>query len=237
MNDCFPTTRWSIVLRAGEGNATGSRDALEKLCGAYWRPLYFYARRRGHPIEDAQDLVQGYLVRLIQRGVPDDLGPGRVKFRAFLLHSLKQHMADERRHANARKRGGATVTIPLDDAGLERAYAAIPASTRNPEQIYDRQWAFAVVDRVLERLRETAEETERQREFHKLSPFLTEPLPPGSYRKVAAQLEVSEGAVKVAVHRLRKRFGVAMREEIAHTVADPSQVDDEVRYLLSVLES
>jgi RNA polymerase sigma-70 factor (ECF subfamily) len=231
----FDTTRWSLVLTAASADSTASRDALAALCAIYWYPLYAFVRRHGRSPDDARDLTQAFLTSLIERRDFDDLRRERGRFRAFLLASLKHFLANDAVRRRALKRGGGASTLPLEFDDAERRYGQEPAAPETPETIFERRWALTVIDRVLAELRRDAIESGRVREFDALKACLLGEAPPGGYRAVAEALGTSEGAVKVAAHRLRRRFRAALHEHIAETVADPAEVDDEIRYLIRAL--
>lgn len=236
MSDPFPTTRWSLVLAAREQDTTRARDALSALCEAYWVPLYAFVRRRGYGADDARDLTQSYFVQVIEGHYLDIVDPGAGRFRAFLLHKIKHFLADERERARALKRGGGARVLPFEIAGPELTHDLALSDQRTPDRDFERRWAQTVVDRALGRLERDAAERGRGDEFRLLRGYLTGETSKIPYSQVAAKLEVSESAVKSAVRRLRKRLGQVMRDEIAHTVSDPDEIDDEMRHLLKVLE-
>jgi DNA-directed RNA polymerase specialized sigma24 family protein len=229
----FATTQWSIVLTARDGTATQARGALESLCGSYWYPLYAYIRRRGHSAEDAGDLTQAFFADLLARDFLDGIDRSKGRFRSFLLASLEHFLARERDKAHALKRGGPVRPLSLDAEEAERRYQHEPADRRTPEVVFEQRWGLTVLERTMERLR--AEHAEQPQRFERLKSCLTDSAPT-HYRTLASDLGTSEAAVKTAVHRLRARYGQLLRDEIAQTVADPSEVDDEVRYLLGVIQ-
>jgi len=235
VTDRFPTTRWSIILAAKEADDAGATQALESLCRSYWLPLYAFARRRGDPPEAAQDRVQGYFAELIERRVLHDARPHKGRFRAFLLHTMKHYLINERQREAALKRGGAAIFTSLDAEQLEQRYGKSVAEQRTPESEYERQWALTVIDHVMQRLERDAAKNSRSAEFARMRGFLTDGGERGDYGVVAAELSMSEGTVRVAVHSLRQRFGQFLREEIADTVDDPDDVDDEIRSLFAAL--
>ncbi len=235
MEPDFPTTRWSVVLSAARASGGPPRDAMARLCEAYWFPLYAFVRRRGSSREDAQDMVQQFFVRLIETRFIDAAQPAAGRFRSFLLHAMKQFLIDQRRRETALKRGGGAVSVGIDLERAESRYTGAVAGLRSAEQEYERQWALTVLGRVLDALEADAARRGREREFRRLSPFLTGGSPQPSYREVAADLGTSEGAVKVAVLRLRRRFGRTLREIVAETVVDRKAIDDEIRRLAAVL--
>jgi RNA polymerase sigma factor (sigma-70 family) len=227
----FATTRWSVVIRAGERRADGSAEALTTLCETYWYPLYAYARRHGLDVEDAQDLTQAFFARVLSGDFLAQATPERGRFRAFLVTSFKYFLANARDHATADKRGGGYRLLSLEDA--EARYAQEPADEMTPESLYEQGWALTVIENTLKELGREADRVGRRRQFECLRPLLTGDDTP--YKKIGEQLAISETAVKVAVHRLRRRFGDVLREQIADTVESPDAVDDELRYLLRVI--
>ena len=218
----FPTTRLSLVLAAAD-----SRDALAAVCRMYWQPLYTYVRRWGYSHEEAQDLTQGFIARLLEKGVLRDFHQERGRFRSFLLASLRNFLNNQRDAALAQKRGGAARMTPVEDAPLR--------DDRTPETIFEKQWALGLLNRVLGNLRLEFEKEGKSERFGPLSAHLTGEDSGKRYRQLARDLGMSEGAVKVAVHRLRRRFHEALREDISLTVTDAADIGDEIRYLLSVL--
>ena len=233
--DWFTTTRWTLVLEAADTRSPHGREALEDLCECYWYPLYVYVRRRGYGSEEAQDLTQGFFAQFLAKGYIKAADPQRGKFRSFLLSSLQNYLANEWDRARAKKRGGGRIPISLDFEKGEERYHVEPADDISPDKVYEQRWALALIDRTLERLAAAMEQAGQSQRFNSLQPFLTGETTGTRYRSVAARLGMTEGAVKVAVHRLRQRFGVLLREEVGQTVADSGQVDEEIRYLLSVL--
>ncbi len=232
----FVTTRWSVVLAAARGRGPDAQAALATLCESYWYPLYAYVRRLGYRAEDAQDLTQGFFAALFEKHYVDTADRERGRFRSFLLTALKRFLSKERDRAHALKRGGKAGPISLDLRSGESRYTLEPSHNVTPEAIYQRRWALTVLDRVIVRLRQTYVDADHEAFFDHAKGFLTgeEGSPP--YEQVARQLGMSEGAVKVAVHRLRRRYRDLLRSEIAQTVADPAAVDDEFQYLLAVLQ-
>jgi RNA polymerase sigma-70 factor (ECF subfamily) len=235
MNPDFTTTRWSLVLAAQAGESTQSRRALGELCEAYWFPLYAFVRRQGYSAEDARDLTQGYFARLLEKEDLKDVDPHLGRFRAFLLASLKHFLSNARDRARAKKRSPEKPLLELDSRTAEERFSIEPADDLTPQDLFERKWAMTVLERTLERLGREWSDGDRARRFEKLRGYLTDEDPGGSYRETAGELGISEDAVKVAVHRLRRRYGELLREEIAQTVTDPREIDDEIRYLLGVL--
>jgi len=233
----FETTQWTLVVAAGDSHNPASRDALADLCQSYWYPLYAYLRRRGFPQDEAEDLVQGFFAQLLEKNYIKAADRERGRFRSFLLASLKNFAANEWDRRTAIKRGGEATTLSIDFEDAEGRYTIEPADERTPEQEFDRGWAMAQLEHVLERMREEARGDDAHARFELLQGFLTgegEDIP---YKEAADRLGMSEGAVKVAVHRLRQRFGAVLRDEVARTLADPGDVDDEIRHLFAAFES
>ena len=232
----FYSTRWSLVLRAGDlDDSEASQRALEHLCQAYWYPLYAYVRRSGHSLEDAQDLTQGFFAHLLEKAALSQVVPDRGRFRSFLLRSMKNYITSEWRREHAQKRGGATEVLSLNADDAERRYQVEPTSGElSAEVLYDRRWARALLEQVFKQLREEYREAGKEDRFEALREHL---LDRGQvdYTAQAAKLNLSVSGVRTQVHRMRSRFLELMRSEIAETVAEPSEVNDELRYLLQVL--
>jgi DNA-directed RNA polymerase specialized sigma24 family protein len=231
----FETTRWSVVVAAGSADSSAARAALETLCATYWYPLYAYVRRRGTNADDARDLTQGFLTSLLERREFEHLRQERGRFRAFLLASLQHFLANDAARRRTQKRGGSIAFLPLAFDDAEGRYRIEPAESATPETLYERQWALTVIDRVMSDLRREWEASRREAEFDELKSCLLGVNPPGGYAAIAARLHTSEGAVKTAVHRLRRTFQAALRRDIAETVSNPADVDDEIRYLVRAL--
>lgn len=233
--DRFLTTRWSQVAAATGGGA-GGEAALARLCEAYWRPLYFYVRRRGHGPEEAQDLTQEFFARLLAKDWLERADPAKGRFRTFLLTVMQRMLADDHRRASTTKRGGAVFTQTLNWAEAEAHLGAEPiAPGESPEQAYDRRWAATLLDRALHRLRADSEAAGRAEFFVVLEPFLSGDLETGDYAAAAERLKVSRNGVAQAVVRLRVRFREMIRAEIAETVMDPAQAEVEWRELREAL--
>jgi RNA polymerase sigma factor (sigma-70 family) len=228
------TTSWNQVLAVRDAPTEASRVALEALCQAYWYPVYVFVRRQRVEEEDARDATQAYFAQLLEKGYLEDCDPARGRFRAFLMASVRHFLSKERERTRAWKRGGRTDVVSLD-ADAEGRYRLEPADQATPEAMFERRWALTVLAHALARLRQEHVLDGREQEFEQLKPFLTGEEPKTPYSLVAAGLRMSESAVKSSVHRLRLRFGSALRDAIAETVADPNEVDDEVRHLLGVL--
>jgi RNA polymerase sigma factor (sigma-70 family) len=231
----FEPTRWTIVLSARAKDSPEAGAALETLCGAYWHPLYAFARRQGRSPHDAQDLTQAFFVRLLQKDFLDAVAPEKGRFRSFLLVAFKRFLANERERDQAQKRGGGQTAISLDAESAESLYQRELLDEASAEKIYERRWALTLLDRTLARLREEFVAAGKTTEFDRLKIFLTAPKGEASYAQVATALGLSPGAARVAAHRLRRRFRDVFREEIAHTVTEPGEIDDEVRHLFAVL--
>jgi RNA polymerase sigma-70 factor (ECF subfamily) len=246
----FLTTRWSCVLRAGSPDGEGSERALEELCGDYWRPLYHFARRSGFATHDAEDLTQGFIAGLLKSHSIARARPDRGRFRTFLLGSFGHYIANHRRGELAEKRGGGVMPVSLeaDDAGrhyakpvsfdaddAERHYMALTPDTRTPETQYEMAWAQALLDKVAVRQRGEYAGAGRSALFDALQPFLSGAGGRPGYAALGAELGMSETAVSVAMHRLRKRYGSLLREEIAATLASEDEVDDELRHLMRIV--
>jgi RNA polymerase sigma-70 factor (ECF subfamily) len=229
----FVTTRWTLVLAAADTASPDSREALAALCQDYWYPLYVYARRRGHGPEDARDLTQGFFAKLLEKNYLKAADRERGKFRTFMLTALQRYMANEWDRERAQKRGGGKPPISLDLEWAEGGLAQEPADDMTPEDVFERCWAMAQFEKVIERMRGEMSLPGREARFELLKGYVTGEGGNLPYREVAKQLEVSESSVKVAVHRMRKRFGELLREEVRQTVDRPESVDAEVRHLLS----
>ncbi len=231
----FATTRWSQVLAAGQAPTSDSREALSRLCELYWYPLYAYVRRWGYDADEALDLTQGFFARLLEKHYLRAADPSRGRFRSFLLASLKHFLANERDRAGAVKRGGRATVLSLELENAEGRYSLEPPDLETPETVYERRWALALLERALLRLRREFEAAGRQALFARLEGYLTGERDTGPYRDLGEELGMSEGAVKVMVHRLRRRFGSLLREEISETVSSPDEVEDEIRELFRAL--
>jgi RNA polymerase sigma factor (sigma-70 family) len=231
----FQTTNWTLVVQAAGGDSTGARDALATLCGAYWYPVYAFIRRQGYPAADAEDLTQGYFTRFIEKEYVKDLKPEAGRFRAFVLASVRHFLSNERDRERADKRGGGRSSVALDGVNAEERYALEPVDPATPESLFERAWATSVLDRALERLANEAAQGDGSERFDQLKAHLTGGDDPSTYRDLATAWGVGESAVRVSVHRLRKRFGRLLREEVAATVSDPADVDGELRHLLAIL--
>jgi RNA polymerase sigma-70 factor (ECF subfamily) len=231
----FTTTHWSVVLEASHENSAAAKEALECLCRTYWYPLYAFIRRRGSNPHEAEDLTQAFFVHVFERDALKTVSPEKGKFRSFLLTALANFLNDQYQKSRAWKRGGGVLLESWDATDAEERYRHEPVDNITPERLFERRWAFTIVEQVLANLRQEYRTGGKLNVFEALQPFLVGPGDPGFTAAAAAQLEMNEGAVKVALHRLRRRFGCYLRAEIASTVASPDQVEEESRYLLSVL--
>ena len=233
----FPSTRWSRVIAAGDPNEPDARESLAELCAAYWYPLYAFIRRRGHDPEQARDLTQDFFARLLERGILAQANPARGRFRSFLRTICAHYLANRRDRENARKRGGGRAAVPIDAVEAEGRYARELAEELTPERIFDRAWALALLGRILEQLRREYDEAGKSATFEVLRVGLDHGPGDVPHAEIAARLGTSEGAARVAAHRLRRRYGELLRREIASTLDDQSEVDDEIRDLFAALES
>lgn len=232
----FATTHWSVVL-AAQGASPVAQQALEKLCRSYWRPLYGFIRRQGHGPEEAQDLTQGFFAQLLERRDLDVVRREKGRLRSYLLVSLKHFLANERQRARAIKRGGGQSLIPLEELKTVERAVLEPADTLTADLIYERHWALRVLEQVLARLREERRAAGDTMLFEQLEKLLADEPGRPSQAEIAAELGMSENAVKQAFHRLRARYRQILREEIAHTVTAPGDVEDELRHLIAVLRT
>ena len=229
------TTHWSVVLTAGRSDTTRARAALERLCATYWPSLYAYVRRRGHSPSDAQDLTQEFFARLLEQKWVGDADPARGRFRTFLLTALSRFLANEWDRVRAQKRGGGKTALSLDTAAAEAYYEAAGSESASPDRLYDRQWAMTLLDRALTRAKREFETAGKANEFVVLSPYLAAERGGIPYAELAAALGTTEANARQSVHRLRRQFREIFRQEIADTVADPKEAEEEIRYLLGVL--
>ncbi len=229
--DYFATTRWTVVLRAGGKSTAQAAVALEELCALYWYPLYAYVRHHGHSREDAEDLVQGFFERFLQKNYLQDVKSEKGRFRAFLLSALKHFMANEWDRANRQKRGGGVSPLSLDWQDADTRYQIEPADNLSPDKLYDRAWAVLLLEKVIEGLRTESVAEGNQRLFEELRPVLMLGKGAIPYAQAAGRLNLSEGAVRVAVHRLRRRYRERLRDEIGQTLSNPEQVEEEIAAL------
>jgi RNA polymerase sigma-70 factor (ECF subfamily) len=233
----FDTTHWSAVLLAGGEFSPEAQTALEQLCRAYWYPLFAYVRRHGHDFADAQDLTQEFFARLLERKYLRLADRTRGRFRTFLLTSLKHFLINEWDKGNRAKRGSGQKVFSLDEEMAESRFIAEPAMDQPPDTLFDQGWAAILLDRAMAALRAEFEQSGKQDLFEPLKVFVWGEKNALSYAAMAGQLGMTEGAVKVAVHRLRQRYGELLRAEVAHTVTTHVEVDEELRYLVSVIRN
>ena len=229
--DIFATTHWTVVLAAGRQHSPQAARALEELCRTYWFPLYAYVRRRGYAREDAEDLTQAFFTRLLEKNSFASLDAGKGKFRAFLLASVKHFLANARDKAHTLKRGGGSIPLSLDWQTADTQFQVAATGEPSPDQAFDREWAVALLARVIERLQNECAVDGKANLFEQLKLFLTAGNDEPAQGEVAQALGMEAGAVRVAIHRLRKRYRQLLRDEIAHTLTDQAMVDDEMRAL------
>lgn len=231
----FATTHWSQVLAARDRSVPQGREALAALCGTYWYPLYAYVRRQGFPQDEAEDLTQEFFARLLERDYLQAVDRAKGRFRCFLLAACKHFLANERDRSRAAKRGGGRAVLSLDVETAEARYRREPACALTPERLFEQRWALTVLDHVLGRLRDELVRAGKGKLFDKLKTALTGEKSAARQAQLADDLGMSVGAVKVAVHRLRRRYRDLLREEISHTLDDPAQVEEEIRDLFAAL--
>jgi RNA polymerase sigma-70 factor (ECF subfamily) len=231
----FASTRWSLVAAAGTGDSPEAREALAALCQMYWYPIYAYARRRLPRANDAQDMTQAFFARLLEKDYLQAADRTRGKFRAFLRTAFDHFLANEQERTNAQKRGGGRSMLPLDFQSGELRYSREPEDHATPEAIYERRWAMTLLEQSLARLRQEFTDAGKQDLFESLKDTLTGEGTAEPYGRIAQKLGLSEPAVKVAVHRLRRRYGELLREEIAHTVDTAEEIEDELRDLFQAV--
>ncbi len=229
--DIFATTHWTVVLAAGKQSTPQSDRALEELCRAYWFPLYAYVRRRGHTKEDAEDLTQAFFARFLEKNYLAGLSAERGRFRAFLLASLKHFLANEWDKSQRQKRGGKVTHLSLNWQTADTQFQVAATAEPSPDKAFDREWAVALLAKVIERLQAECEAEGRGNQFAELKIFLSAGKGELSHAAAAQKLGLEETAVRVAVHRLRKRYRQLLRDEIAQTLADAADVDEEMRAL------
>jgi RNA polymerase sigma factor (sigma-70 family) len=232
----FATTHWSVVLEA-QGESPAAREALEKLCRTYWRPIYSFVRRQGARSEDAEDLTQGFFALLLERKDLNTVRKEKGRLRSYLLTSVKNFLADELRHAMAIKRGKGQRMIPLEDIRERERINVERNATLTADQIYERRWAFTVLEQVMARLRDEYRGAGNLLFFEQMKKMLMDEPDRPSQAQVASQFDMTENAVKQAFYRLRQRYQTLLREEIAHTVAVPGDIEDELRYLIAVVRA
>jgi len=231
----FASTHWSLVLAAGQSDSPQAIEALETLCRTYWYPVYSYVRRKGRDVHEAQDLTQEFFCRVIERHFLRAADRKRGKFRSFLLASLEHFLAKEWNRAHRKKRGGGLTIVSLEDGTGESRYHIQASETLAPEKLFEREWALAVVEEGMTKLRAEYTGSGRGEIFELLKPLLSSDCGGQPYPELAARLHLTEGALRVAVHRLRQRYGECLREVIAQTVSRADEVEEEIAHLLSAL--
>jgi len=231
----FATTHWSVVRAAGKTSSLHYKEAMGTLCQTYWFPLYAFLRRQGHNSNQAEEYTQAFFTRLLEKRGLRLADSKRGKFRSFLLAALKNFLADERDRARAKKRGGGRKVLSLDFENAESQYTLQPAQQMDPEKLFERSWALTVLERTMVRLQDESGSTKKRRAFDRLKLYLTADKDSIPYHEAADKLKMTEGAVKVAVHRLRHRYRELLRDEIAQTVATEEQIDEEIRDLFAAL--
>jgi RNA polymerase sigma-70 factor (ECF subfamily) len=229
--DIFATTHWTVVLAAGQSSTPQSDSALEELCRTYWFPLYAYVRRRGHTREDAEDLTQAFFARFLEKNYLAALDSEKGRFRAFLLASLKHFLANEWHKSQTQKRGGGATHLSLDWETADAQFQIASATELSPDQAFDREWAVALLEKVIHRLQSECEADGRAAQFATLRIFLTVGKGAIPYASAAQSLGLNEAAARAAAHRLRKRYRQLLRAEIARTLAEPAQADQEIQAL------
>ena len=230
----FATTHWTVVLASNSADSSEVRQALDALCRIYWYPLYAFARRQGRNVHDAEDLTQAFVARLLERKAISQADPSRGRFRSFLLTAFKNFLRDEWEKGRAQKRGGGQPDLSLDYATGEQRYQLEPAADFTPERIFERRWALTLLDRALNRLESEYQRAGRGKLFTELKPFLLGDTG-DPQAAAAARLQMTEGAVKVTIHRMGRRYREVIRAEIAHTLADAAEIEDELRCLQAAL--
>jgi RNA polymerase sigma factor (sigma-70 family) len=231
----FATTHWTTIMAAASGDSVVAHDALARLCQAYWYPLYAYVRGHGYSPETAEDLTQGFFARLLERKDFERCERQKGRFRDYLLGAFRHFIADEYDKAIARKRGGGQILISFDAQDAEERFLLEPADTLSPDKIYERRWALTVLDEALARLQTEYREADKLHLYRALEAHLTRDESKSSYAAIGLDLGLTEGAVKSALHRMRQRHRELIREEVAYTVSTAREIDEEVRYLISVL--
>ena len=231
----FATTHWSLVASAGKPESKEAGEALQALCQRYWYPLYAYVRRRVPQVSEAQDLTQEFFARLLEKNALAQAAPERGRFRSFLLASLNNFLANEWDRANAQKRGGGQQPLSLDLSEGESRLHLEPAHNLTPQRLYEREWSLTLIRLAMDRLQADCTSAGKLRQFELLQGALAGEGASASYASVAAELEMTEEAARQAAHRLRRRFREFLRGEVAQTVSDPGEVDDEIRSLFATL--
>lgn len=233
----FNTTRWSVVLAAGDSSAPGSFEALTHLCQAYWFPLYSYVRRRGYSSHDAQDLTQSFFATFLEKERFGRANQSRGRFRTFLLTSMKYFLSDENDRRLSKKRGGDREIVSIDENIAESRYQSDPSDGASPDLLFEKRWAITLLNQVIDQLREEFRQSGKVELFDEFKSFLWGDQTTTPIKEIATQLKMTEGATKVTMHRIRKRYRERLRQTIADTVESPDEIDNELRYLARVLRS
>ena len=231
----FPSTHWTVVLAAGSSESAAGFAALAEVCGAYWHPLYAFTRKLGYEPADAQDLVQGFFASLLERPFLDRADAEKGRFRSFLLGAFKKHLGKERERAGAQKRSGAHPHLSLDVENLEARLAPELATRQNPESLFERAWAVAILDEAMRRLENECERSGRLALFKQVQPCLEGDPDAARYAEIAARLGTTANTIGVTVSRMRRRYLGLLRAVILQTVGSPEEVEEELRHLLRVL--
>ena len=231
----FATTRWSVVMAAGKSSSANQKQALETLCQSYWFPLYAFLRRRGYESHQAEDFTQAFFAYILEREDLRSADPKYGKFRSFLLVRLKSFVSDETDRARAQKRGGGKKIISLSLENAEGQYALEPADQLSPEKLFEKSWAMTVLERTMDRLETDMANKKKQKLFEHLKVYLTTEKDVIPYQNMTTELDMTEGSIRVAVHRLRRQYRKLLRDEIAQTVADEDQIDEEMGCLFAAL--
>jgi DNA-directed RNA polymerase specialized sigma24 family protein len=231
----FQTTAWSLVLAAAGNPTIDSRRALALLCQTYWNPVYAFIRRCGHTPDQSQDLTQGFFALLLEKQFLRDVDQQRGRFRSFLLAAVKHFLANEWDRAHALKRGGGHIPVSIDLLEAESWYGPAAVEATTPERIFERRWALSVLEHVMTRLRVEYSAMGKAEQFDRLEGLLTKDAADTRYEALALEMGVSAGALRMSLHRLRRKYRHALREEIAETVSTPAEIDEEIRFLMSVL--
>jgi RNA polymerase sigma-70 factor (ECF subfamily) len=233
----FQTTCWSVILAARDGEPEEARDAVASLCAAYWYPLYVFVRRKGYAAEVAQDLVQGFFTRLLEKGDLGSVDRAKGKFRSFLMAACSHYLANERDKERAKKRGGDRPSLSIDALTAEGRCRREPAHDLTPERLFDRHWALALLDQVLTQLEREMSTAGKSRQFAVLQPALLGGAKRVPFAEIAATLSISEEAARAAAHRLRRRYREVLRDVVSRTVENPADIDDEINTLFSCLSA
>ena len=233
----FNTTRWIVILTAGDPNAPGSFEALTHLCHSYWFPLYSYVRRRGYSSHDAQDLTQSFFATFLEKERFGRANQSRGRFRTFLLTSMKYFLSDEHDRRSSKKRGGDREIISIDEHAAEERYQAEPSEGTSPDLLFEKRWAITLLNQVIDQLRDEFKQSGKVELFDEFKPFLWGDQTATPTKEIAAQVQMTEGATKVTMHRIRKRYRECLRQTIADTVESPDEIDDELRYLARILRA